>query len=130
VRPTTSSCYARQITAKKLIHAALSKPIVYSVNELTTVHTSLNVSAWEAELQSDPDRDFIVSGIKEGFNIVDSDSIPTAVETDNYSSAIKSCVAVEQQIMSELAEGRYVKVQEKPTVISALGGYSQTWAGR
>ena len=47
----------------------------------------LNASGWEALLEGDHDRDFILSGVREGFHIVtDLDFEPA--EVDNYTSAL------------------------------------------
>jgi len=76
---------------------------------------------WEQELQGDPDRDFILSGVQHGFHIVDSSDQPEPAETDNYPSTAQNHEAVEKQILTELEEGRYVKTTGKPLLISALG---------
>ena len=48
----------------------------------------LRLDAWEHELPSDDvDRDYILSGIRDGFHIVSSSDF-TEVECDNYKSAI------------------------------------------
>ena len=52
---------------------------------------------------------------------MDNDSVLTSAEVENYSSALSNRDKVETKIIEEIAEGRYVVTQEKPTVISALG---------
>lgn len=63
-----------------------------------------------------------MNGVKYGFMIVNSEGYKPA-EQNNYTSA--TCAAnkhyVEQQIKTELEEGRYIIVEEKPLIISALG---------
>lgn len=80
---------------------------------------------WENELINDPDRDFLLDGIRHGFRITDENKYVTPVETDNYKSATNDLVyqTVEKQIISELNEGNY-KISPgntKPTLVSALG---------
>ena len=69
------------------------------------------------------DRDFILAGIKDGFHIVNSDKINTPVDVDNYKSATagEMRARTEAQIRSELDNGHYKIVKDKPTIVSALG---------
>lgn len=69
------------------------------------------------------DREFLIDGIKNGFHIVDSDNINHFVEVDNYVSASndKMRARTEKQIQTELENGHYRIVKEKPNIISALG---------
>lgn len=71
----------------------------------------------------DHDKDYILSGLRNGFDIVDCDSnsIPPAV-TDNHKSAVapERKDKVEHQINQELMEGNYIITQHKPQIISAL----------
>lgn len=65
--------------------------------------------------------DYLMDGIKNGFDVVNQ-GLPTAqIDVNNYSSAIKARDLVEDQIRQEIKEGRYVIVQSKPQVVSALG---------
>ena len=52
-------------------------------------------------------REFILSGIKDGFHIIDPDCVPKNVETDNYSSSRVENVRaqVESQILIEIQNG-------------------------
>ena len=83
--------------------------------------------AWDEELPfTDPKRDHLLDGIRDGFHIVDSDKVqqPT-VEVNNYKSATNNMVRhkVEKQIHEELQNGRYVQVgsDDKPYIVSAIG---------
>ena len=69
------------------------------------------------------DRDFLLSGIKYGFHIVDPEPISKFVDVDNYPSATseKMRAPVEDQILTELENGRYRIVSDKPYIVSALG---------
>lgn len=82
---------------------------------------TLNESSWDYELQDDPDRNYLLHGIRHGFNIINDSKLPGQTEVLNYSSAIAAHDAVEGQILEEIQEGRYIVVEHKPTIISALG---------
>ncbi len=87
---------------------------------------SLRLEAWEEELPiTDPQRDWLLSGIRDGFNVVEilDDTSVVDVEVDNYKSATcpESRVKVEHQIIEELQNGRYIVTGSKPRIVSALG---------
>ena len=73
----------------------------------------------------DPHRDWLLNGIKNGFNILDTAraALANPVETDNYLSAtaIHCRQKVEAQIKEELSNNRYAIVNNKPIIVSALG---------
>ncbi len=88
--------------------------------------------AWEEELSpDDPDRDFIIAGVRDGFHIVDRPLQANAVETNNYKSA--TCTdyreLVEAQIKEEIVNGRYRITDKKPTIVSALGAIPKHGTG-
>ena len=74
-------------------------------------------------MQGDPDRDYLLNGIKNGFDIIDPNSEIKPAKVKNYRSATcpENRPIVEAMIKRELSEGRYVKVSEPPILISALG---------
>ena len=76
---------------------------------------------WESFLGNDNDRDFLLTGIKHGFNIVDNLDLQNNVEQQNYNSTLIHKQAVQKQILEEIEENRYQIVNEKPALISALG---------
>ena len=84
---------------------------------------SINSDIWERELRGDPDRDYILAGIREGFYITKSDAGLTPVQCRNYSSTTcpENKSRVESQIRREIELGRYYIADQKPTIISALG---------
>ena len=61
-----------------------------------------------------------MSGVKDGFSLV-TEPVSSPAEQDNYKSATGNRSAVEAQIKTEILEGRYVIVDEKPLIVSALG---------
>jgi len=88
------------------------------------VHNSLNADQWEVHMPADdPKRDFIINGIKRGFKLSELDRPKTSqpVLMKNYFSAFKYKHAVENQILEEIENGRYVLVGKPPEIVSALG---------
>ena len=47
----------------------------------------LNLGVWRTELVDDADREFLLSGLKNGFDIVDSGVQVVPVEVENHPSA-------------------------------------------
>lgn len=87
---------------------------------------ALNAEAWFEELPlDDPEREWLLKGIFEGFSILDetrAHNITEYVEIANYKSATgENKLAVESQIIEEISNNRYVVVYEKPRIVSALG---------
>lgn len=84
---------------------------------------ALNWRAWEKHLRpDDPDRKFIIEGAQHGFRITNLDTTGAGAYQRNHRSATspqnRSCV--EEQIKQELANGRYIEVGRRPTIISGL----------
>ena len=77
------------------------------------------------ELMGDPDRVFLMDGIRNGFRIIDKGAIPSPATMNNYKSATDPTIKskVEAQILTEIQEGRYVVSETRPTLVSALGAY-------
>lgn len=80
-------------------------------------------TAWQTELDSDPDRTFLLTGIKEGFHIVDQTVNLKPVLQANYTSAtsVDNRCKVEAQIKSEIREGHYIVENKRRPIVSALG---------
>jgi hypothetical protein len=74
-------------------------------------------------LEGEPDREFLLQGIRQGFHILDQNSKLCPAFTGNYSSATcpDNIDKVEAQIIIEMQEGRYLIAKEQPSIISALG---------
>ena len=83
------------------------------------------MQTWESELAQarDPDSDFVLEGVREGFRLTTEGSSITPAEVDNYGSTTDpaSIGMVHEQIATKVANGRYIKVDTKPTIVSALG---------
>ncbi len=69
-----------------------------------------------------PDRKFILEGVKDGFSIVNVDSIAVSAEAPNHPSATSPANRdrVEQLILEEVRAGHYVIVDKKPMICSPL----------
>jgi hypothetical protein len=87
---------------------------------------SLNLVAWERELADDPDRDYLLDGIRHGFRIVDPGSQPEPCHVTNSKSALRHSDKVEQELIKEIKEGRYEVVDYKPTIVSGLAAIEKT----
>ena len=82
------------------------------------------MSAWEQELSGDPDREFILHGIKNGFDIIDADAVISPVSSDNHPSARPQSALYKkasEQILKEISLGNYVICDTPPEIISPLG---------
>ena len=73
----------------------------------------------------DPKREYLLSGILEGFKIIDRPTDPVHINMDNYKSATapENCEKVELQIKDEILNNQYVILNEpsKINIVSALG---------
>ena len=80
--------------------------------------------AWEELLPLDyPGRREFMENIRQGFRITDSPYQGPPVWQENYRSATDPATRplVERQIKEEINNGRYIRVQHPPLLISALG---------
>ena len=88
---------------------------------------------WERELAGDPDRDYIVNGLKHGFYIVDdvTEIDQRDVHVKNGSSVLHPNTRrlVEDQVLLELNHGRYVVTETKPSIVSALSAVPKSDGG-
>uniref|UniRef100_A0A8W8LWK4 Reverse transcriptase domain-containing protein n=1 Tax=Magallana gigas TaxID=29159 RepID=A0A8W8LWK4_MAGGI len=84
----------------------------------------LKYKAWEDELKYDPDKMFLLSGIKYGFDIIDSDADPSQASCNNHPSAQPNSplyAKATAQINIEIQNGNYIQTHEPPVIISPLG---------
>lgn len=90
---------------------------------------------WQKELDKDPDREFILSGLRNGFSLIDSDidinQNVVPVETQNHKSARdpKLFAAINNQILCEMEDDNYVLVQDKPKIVSPLAAIPKPSGG-
>ena len=88
----------------------------------------LILEAWLIELREDPDKDFLIAGITNGFDIVNSEALVVPVEVKNHPSASpgsKCYELVKQQVL----EGNYVICDSQPDLISPLGAIPKPAGG-
>ena len=73
-------------------------------------------------MQGDEDREFILSGIREGFDIIPGTRDIPQSECDNSRSATNPDTKpkVDKQIHEEISQGHYVVTKDKPRIISSL----------
>lgn len=79
------------------------------------------VAAWESELEGDPDRDFLLDGIRNGFHIVDPHAPIQPSSLPNHKSALDNYDATTSLIAKEIELGRYAVASIPPTIVSPLG---------
>ena len=81
------------------------------------------LSVWEREMKNDPDREFILDGIRSGFRITDQEAVFERVHCENNKSVFlkENRQKVEEHILKEIQRGAYVKVANPPAIVSALG---------
>ena len=83
----------------------------------------LNLTAWEQELNNDPDKEFLLNGISNGFDIIDEDSDISPVLCANHPSARTSSplyAKASAQVLNEIECGNYVICDSAPEVVSPM----------
>lgn len=89
---------------------------------------ALKLGAWKKHLSpGDPEREFILKGVEMGFRITNMDTAGAGAYHRNHKSALceDHRAEVEAQIKTEIANGRYHKVNSRPTIVSALAAISK-----
>ena len=95
------------------------------LSPLKIPQSSLCFTAAEEELGDDIDRDFILDGIKHGFDIIDTSVNPIPVQCENYTSARPGSTLYHQatkQVLKEIQMGHYEVVPTSPEIIRLMGG--------
>ena len=87
------------------------------------MNSELNILRWEQELVNDPDSEFLLRGLKDGFHIVNPNEVMGSVELPNHNSAVNEDVKyqVEQLLIKEINKGRYKLCDFKPSFVSPIG---------
>ena len=83
----------------------------------------LNLTAWEQELNNDPDKEFLLNGISNGFDIIDEDSDISPVLCENHPSARPGSplyAKASAQVLNEIECGNYVICDSAPEVVSPM----------
>ena len=81
------------------------------------------LSAWEEELEGDPDREFILHGVEHGFDIIDTDTHISKVTCPNHPSARPGSPLYDkatEQVLHEIECGNYVVCDKPPTIVSPM----------
>ena len=81
------------------------------------------LSAWEEELADDPDREFILNGIKNRFDIIDVDSDVSKVACLNHPSARPDSPLYDkasEQVRREIECGNHILCDIPPTITSPM----------
>ncbi len=102
---------------------ALAMRIMSQKTSGAVVGWSMLIS-WEQELGDDFDREFILTGVRECFHIIDQNSSPAEAAAPNHPSALPTSSLFAQateQVKVEILHGNYVEVKAAPLVISPLG---------
>lgn len=85
---------------------------------------ALKFDEWYQELGEDFDKDFLLHGIRHGFDIITDDLAPHKIQAKNHPSAnLQSPLyhLAHQQILTEIDNGNYVFADKPPKIISPLG---------
>ena len=91
-----------------------------------TPSPGLHFDAWEEELENDPDKDFLLDGIKNEFNIIDEDIPIAPVKSKNHPSAQPNSPLYKkatQQILKEIESGHYIYCDTPPKIISPMAAF-------
>ena len=95
------------------------KKVDFEVNPLP----GLCLTAWEEELGEDCDRQFILSGIANGFDIIDEGADVNSVSCKNHPSASPNSPLYDKatsQVIKEIENGHYVVCDRPPKIISPM----------
>lgn len=98
---------------------AFRKKLEFEVQPLP----GLNLTAWEEELGNDVDREFLLHGIKHGFDIIDNEAVLSPVILPNHPSAKPQSELYEKatkQVLNEIQCGNYVICDHPPTIVSPM----------
>ena len=83
----------------------------------------LHFDAWDKELLGDPDQEFILHGIKNGFDIIDNNIDIQPVKCRNHPSARPGSALYTKataQIQTEIEAGNYIICEKPPSLISPI----------
>lgn len=117
VEPATVVDSASSRNARKPVREPIS----------VTAPMTLCYEQWNRYLESDVNREFLLSGIADGFKIFDDGVEPGKFCQRNYRSATESnLLASEKQIQTELDLGRYVIAEIQPLCVSSIGAIPKT----
>ena len=88
------------------------------------ISTDLKYEIWAKELANDLDRDFILNGIREGFDLIQRDATVLPAFTKNNRSALRPGAKeqIEEQLCKGLSLGHFGSSDIPPIIVNAIGG--------
>lgn len=92
--------------------------------EAAFISTDLKYEIWAQELVNDPDKDFILTGVQEGFDLIPRDATVLPALTKNNKSALRPGAKeqIEGQLSEGLSLGHFATSTTLPTIIvNAIG---------
>ena len=87
------------------------------------ISTDLKYEIWAKELVNDADRDFILNGVREGFDLIQRDATVLPAFTKNNRSALRPRAKeqIEEQLCKGLSLGHFGSSNTPPTIVNAIG---------
>lgn len=87
------------------------------------ISTDLKFDIWANELINDSDRDFILTGIREGFDLIQRDANVLPAFTKNNKSALRPGAKeqIEEQLCKGLLQGHFALPKTPPAIVNAIG---------
>ena len=87
------------------------------------ISTDLKYEIWAKELVNDADRDFILNGVREGFDLIQRDATVLPAFTKNNRSALRPRAKeqIEEQLCKGLSLGHFGSSNMPPTIVNATG---------
>ena len=87
------------------------------------ISTDLKYEIWAKELANDLDRDFILNGVREGFDLIPRDTTVLPAFTKNNRSALRPGAKeqIEEQLCKGLSLGHFGSSTTPPIIVNAIG---------
>ena len=87
------------------------------------ISTDLKFDIWADKLANDSDRDFILTGIREGFDLIPRDANLLPVFAKNNKSCLRPGAKeqLEQRLCAGLLKGHFAVSQTPPIIVNAIG---------
>lgn len=87
------------------------------------ISTDLKYEIWAKELANDLDRDFILNGVREGFDLIQRDATVLPAFTKNNRSALRPGAKeqIEEQLCKGLSLGHFGSSDIPPIIVNAIG---------
>ena len=87
------------------------------------ISTDLKYEIWAKELANDLDRDFILKGVREGFDLIPRDTTVLPAFTKNNRSEVRPGAKeqIEEQLCKGLSLGHFGSSNTPPIIVNAIG---------